>query len=369
MRVVRPAEVCTASGGIIFLSRSRRAFLLSTICASRLSSKCHLSLCACTVAHPRVLHRCLCQRAIAEAYQQLQFVERPPAGKGCPGQRHAVRDRLCSPSDINARCSVEQNNVSLGFAAAILQNIPQDARVLCGVPTLQFVPVSPRYPEILRNHKLRLERPVPQLGNLGSGLQYSSRPNPLLLKDQSLFAMQLAQRFGKLLGQREGEHTDNLSPRARRIQQRSEEIENGTNTQLPAHSAHCLHRRVKQRREQKRDAAFCQAILKHVQGCFEVDAKVAQDIRAAALPRHGAISVFGYRYPGPRDHKGGSRGNIECSGSIASGSSRIDQSLLVVFQATAKRLIPRANPTISSTVSPLAAKALSNAAIWISLSC
>ena len=87
--------------------------------------------------------------------------------------------------------------------------------------------------------------------------------------------MQLAQRFGKLLGQREGEHTDNLSPRPRWIQQRSEEIENGTNTQLPAHSAYCLHRWVKQRRKQKRDAAFCQAILKHVRGRFEVDAKLA----------------------------------------------------------------------------------------------
>jgi hypothetical protein len=32
---------------------------------------------------------------------------------------------------------------------------------------------------------------------------------------------------------------------------------------------------VKQRRKQKRDAAFCQAILKDIQGRFEVDAKVA----------------------------------------------------------------------------------------------
>ena len=42
--------------------------------------------------------------------------------------------------------------------------------------------------------------------------------------------------------------------------------------------------------------------------------------------------MFGDRHPGTRDHKSGSRGDIECSGSIASGSSRIDQSLLVVFQ-------------------------------------
>ena len=42
--------------------------------------------------------------------------------------------------------------------------------------------------------------------------------------------------------------------------------------------------------------------------------------------------MFGDRHPGPRDDKSGSRGNIECSGSIASGSSRVDQALLVVLQ-------------------------------------
>jgi hypothetical protein len=63
-----------------------------------------------------------------------------------------------------------------------------------------------------------------------------------------------------------------LSPRTCGIQQRSEEIENGTNTQLPAHFADCLHRWVKQRREQKRDATLFQAILEHAGRCLEIDA-------------------------------------------------------------------------------------------------
>ncbi len=84
-----------------------------------------------------------------------------------PGQRQAFRDRLSSPRDIDACRSVQQDDIALRVAAAILKNIAQDTGILRSISALKLAPVSPYQPEILRGYKFRLERPAAQLGNLG----------------------------------------------------------------------------------------------------------------------------------------------------------------------------------------------------------
>src|SRR5881409_1415730 len=79
-------------------------------------------------------------------------------------------------------------------------------------------------------------------------------------------------------------NADNLPARAGWVQQGSQQIENGSHTQLLTHSSHDFYRLMKGWGKQEGNPTALQTSYQNLFGCIDPHAQLAQHIGAAAAP-------------------------------------------------------------------------------------
>ena len=108
-----------------------------------------------------------------------------------------------------------------------------------------------------------------------------------------------------------GIHADHLRRSARRIGERTEQVEDCPQAKLAAGGLHILHRRVHGGREQKHDADFFETGGQNRGGQTDLDAQGFHDVGRAAFGSQAAVAVLGHAHAcaGDDERRGG--GDIE----------------------------------------------------------
>ena len=119
-------------------------------------------------------------------------------------------------------------------------------------------------------------------------------------------------------------NADQLMRRHRRVGQRPENIEDGAYADIAPRLHRIFHRLMKQRRKQKSDADFCDALLDPFLGRIHFDAQSAQHVGAARLTRNRPIAMLRDIDPGAGKHECRGRRDVESSLLIAARPAGIE---------------------------------------------
>ena len=115
--------------------------------------------------------------------------------------------------------------------------------------------------------------------------------------------------------------------RPRGIQQRAEDVENRP---LPAFGAQLprrrdvLERRMKIRREEKRETVLAQRARRVRRRQVNPDAERFNHVRAADRRGHGAVAVLGHGHAGGGAKDGDGGGNVERAQAVAAGADDVE---------------------------------------------
>ncbi len=120
-------------------------------------------------------------------------------------------------------------------------------------------------------------------------------------------------------------HSEGAQARARRVAQRSQEVEDGARAQFPARAGRVLEGRVEERGEQEGDAGAPQTGGGFVGTEVDADPEFLQDVRAAAGGRRAAVAVLGDADPAGRGDDRGHGGDVEGVQAVAAGSAGVEQ--------------------------------------------
>ena len=124
--------------------------------------------------------------------------------------------------------------------------------------------------------------------------------------DEGVVAAEVVKHVCVCFGEFWRVNAEDLCLRAGRVGKRPDGIENRADADFAARPDSVFHRAVQHRCEKKPDANFIDAPSDVFRFNFNVHAECCEDVRAAALARHAAVTVFGYRHTCTRDDKGGS---------------------------------------------------------------
>mmetsp|Transcript_7114 Transcript_7114/g.13261 ORF Transcript_7114/g.13261 Transcript_7114/m.13261 type:complete len:356 (+) Transcript_7114:289-1356(+) len=244
-------------------------------------------------------------------------------------------DTLRKPIHIASHTSIENNRVLLciGFPFSSLQDL------------LKFLRVSGWFssPEIFDFTAFNTDGEWVKFegaGGVGSffsrrcsvfDLHNSSRPHranfiqPHSMNHHSMihpphFLQSVRHQLQKILM----EHTNHRSLRRSRIRHGSQDIKASSNPQLFANRSHGLHRRMIDRRKQKRNPTFFHALhhLRRVQ--IDLHPQRLEDIRRPATRRNAAISRLGDGGSTRRGEDDARGGDVDCIGTVAASSNDIE---------------------------------------------
>ena len=113
----------------------------------------------------------------------------------------------------------------------------------------------------------------------------------------------------------------------RGIQQRTEDVENRPLAALGAkfpRGRNVFERRMKIRREKKRETVFPQRVRRVRRRQVHPDAEFLDHIRAADRGGHGAVAVLGHGHAGGGAQDGGGGGNVERAQLVAAGADHVE---------------------------------------------
>jgi hypothetical protein len=125
-----------------------------------------------------------------------------------------------------------------------------------------------------------------------------------------------------------GVDADELPPRARRVRQRAEQVEERAQSQRVAHRRDVAHGRVVPRREEEADAALVDAGCDALRRKLDLDAQRGKHVGAAAARGDGAVAVLGHPRARRRGDEGGGGGDVEGVRQVAAGAAGVDQPLV-----------------------------------------
>ena len=203
--------------------------------------------------------------------------------QGLAGHLHRGLKRIRAPRHVNAGGSVQENDFPLSFRALSFQNSPQDSSVLGSVPALNLVQGPALEPEVPGVQPVGPNGAALELGDPGRTRYRDLVQAVLRREDESVFAPQRLQHLSEHLGQAGSKHPDDLATGSGRIEQGPQQVEDGSHGQIAPQWRHHLHGLMKERCEQKGDAAGLQAVLQDLPGSIDSHAQLGQHVRAAAL--------------------------------------------------------------------------------------
>ena len=135
------------------------------------------------------------------------------------------------------------------------------------------------------------------------------------------------QRPRHRLAQFRARHADEHRGGPRGIQQRAENVENGPLAALGAKFSRrrdVFERRMKIRREEKREVVFAQRARRVRRRQIHPDAEFFDHVRAADRRGHGAVAVLGHGHAGGGAQNGDGGGNVERAQAVAAGADHVE---------------------------------------------
>ena len=171
----------------------------------------------------------------------------------------------------------------MAFGALALQNPPQYPGVFRRPPALYLVQGPALEPQILRAQPVGPDGATLELGDPGRPRYRDLIQTVVRGENESVFAPERLQHLSEHLGEMGSKHPDDLPAGPGRIEQGTQQVEDGSHGQIAPQGRHHLHRLMKDRSEQKGDAAGLQAVLQDLLGGIDPDARREQHVRAAAL--------------------------------------------------------------------------------------
>ena len=179
--------------------------------------------------------------------------------------------------------------------------------------------------------QVRVRRHHPPLAHRPVHLEHQARPGggelvqPLFARDhQGALHGQPAQRLGEAGGCVGVGDPDQLAAHARRIGERTQEVEDRAALQRAPDRHQPDDRRVVRAREQEGDAQPRQAVLRPLAGLGEVQAQRLQRVGRAGARGGGSAAVLGDRHAAGRHHQRHGGGHVESVLPIAARAAHVD---------------------------------------------
>src|SRR5207247_3165944 len=134
--------------------------------------------------------------------------------------------------------------------------------------------------------------------------------------DKGPLRSQRAQHLGHHLCEPFAVHLDSRSGRLRRMAQRTQEVENGTDSDLTPGKHDIAHGSVKERSVEETNTHFVDTASDSFWRQIYADTESFYHVGAPAQARYTAIPVFGHSHSRACHHEGCRRGNVEGPGCV-----------------------------------------------------
>ena len=250
--------------------------------------------------------------------------------QGVVRERHAFFETGRQVGGIQRRTGIEHDHFSsflATFGFAFAQRITDQRQRCFRTFDRETVQTLALHAEIFRLDPIFSDLVVLQLCDEGRRGKTELVQTVLRMHYQHMFAAQALQDFGQWPAQRGRKHAHHLMFDTGRIRKRAEHVEQRTQAEIATRAGGVFHRLVVSLGKHETDADVVDATGNLHRGQVQIDPGGLQQIGAAALARHRAVTVLGHGATGCRDNERRSRRHVEDVRTVTAGADYIDHAV------------------------------------------